>query len=279
MNHLKYGCSTSVGNVRSHNEDDYRSEPGLGLWMVADGMGGHRGGETASAIAAEFIVEKTRAGKSIEDAIAGAHNAIKQASREGKGPEGMGTTVVALQTKDNGYQIAWVGDCRAYLWDGRVLTQLTKDHSYVQHLVDTGVISASESVGHPYQDVLIQALGAADMDEVNVEKVEHAFYSKEQILLCSDGLTKELEDGEIADILALEEDVQKKVDILIETALKNGGRDNITAILVSAGDDAPAKPRQGDTVPINAEELNLPGFLARVQHRVKQVLKVIFKIQ
>jgi len=255
MNYLKYGFSTHVGNVRSHNEDYFRTEPELGLWVIADGMGGHKGGETASTIAADFIVDKTKKGEPLKKSIAQAHHAILQASKEGKGPEGMGTTVVALKINNNDYEIAWVGDCRAYLWDGITLKQLTKDHSYVQHLVDTGVISASESAGHPYQDVLIQALGATDIKDVNVETINHEFHQKEQILLCSDGLTKEISDRGIADALSLELDEQKKVDLLIRTALKNGGKDNISAILISADDNAPARMPADDTVPINTEEL------------------------
>jgi len=270
MNHQKYGFSTNVGNVRSHNEDYFRTEPELGLWVVADGMGGHKGGETASAIAADFIVDKTKAGDPLEKSIAEAHHAIIQASEEGKGPEGMGTTVVALRINENNYEIAWVGDCRAYLWDGITLKQLTKDHSYVQHLVDSGVISASESANHPYQDVLIQALGAADINDVNVETITHELHQNEQILLCSDGLTKEITDKGIADTLALELEEQEKVDLLIRTALKNGGKDNITAILVSAGDDAPVRKPEYDTVPINTKKLMQTGFLERLRSWLKR---------
>ncbi len=276
MNQLKYGFSTNVGNVRSHNEDYIRTEPESGLWVVADGMGGHKGGETASAIAADFIVDKTKAGEPLEKSIAQSHHAIKQASKEGKGPEGMGTTVVALRINDNKYEIAWVGDCRAYLWDGITLKQLTKDHSYVQHLVDTGVISPGESAKHPYQDVLTQALGAVDIKDVNVETIHHELHQNEQILLCSDGLTKEITDEGIADALALELEEQKKVDLLIRTALKNGGKDNITAILVSADDNAPVRKPEYDTVPINTEELIQTGFFEKLRPWLKRAFKVFF---
>lgn len=255
MHHLKFGSSTCVGNVRSHNEDSFRAEPELGLWMVADGMGGHKGGATASAIATDFVVEKIRAGNDLETSIKGAHHAILQASLEGKGPEGMGTTIVVLQINNHACEIAWVGDCRAYLWDGETLKQLTRDHSYVQHLVDTGVISSSESAQHPFQDVLIQALGAVDIAEVNVEKITRELYQNEQILLCSDGLTKELTPNEIIGALSLDLTEQEKVDFIIDAALKNGGRDNITAILVSADPNAPFRLTPGDTQPMDTEEM------------------------
>lgn len=273
MKHPKYGFSTNVGNVRSHNEDCLRIEPELGLWVIADGMGGHKGGETASALAADFIVEKIRAGDSLEKSIIQAHHAIIQASREGKGPEGMGTTVVALKINGINCEIAWVGDCRAYLWNGNILQQLTKDHSYVQHLIDTGVILPSESAGHPYQDVLIQALGAAELNDVNVDKITHQLHRNEQILLCSDGLTKEVDSSGIADALSLELDEQGKVDYLVRAALANAGRDNITVVLVSAGDDALAPPANGDKVPIATQELNPTGFWGKLHSRLKRTLK------
>jgi serine/threonine protein phosphatase PrpC len=276
MNHLKSGFSTNVGNVRSHNEDCFRTEPELGLWLVADGMGGHKGGETASAIAADYIVDKIKADNPLEKSIAQAHHAIKKASKEGKGPEGMGTTVVALRVNNNNYEIAWVGDCRAYLWDGITLNQLTKDHSYVQHLVDTGVISVSESAKHPYQDVLIQALGAADIKDVNVDTLNHELHQNEQILMCSDGLTKEITDKGIADTLALELDEQKKVDLLIQTALKNGGRDNITAILVSADDHAPIKMPEYDTVPIHIKKRIKTGIFEKLISWLRRTFKIFF---
>jgi protein phosphatase len=276
MNHLKSGFSTNVGNVRSHNEDCFRTEPEIGLWLVADGMGGHKGGETASAIAADFIVDEIKAGKPLKKSIAQAHHEIKQASKEGKGPEGMGTTVVALKINASSYEIAWVGDCRAYLWDGLALKQLTKDHSYVQHLVDTGVISLSESASHPYQDVLIQALGASDIKDVNVETISHELHHNEQILMCSDGLTKEISDTGIADILALELDEQKKVDLLIQTALTNGGRDNITAILVSADDDAPVKKKEYDTIPLISGKKTKTTVFEKIGAWLRRTFKALF---
>jgi len=241
MQRLKYGAATDVGKTRSHNEDNYRAEPELGLWLVADGMGGHLGGETASALASDLIVEGVREGISLTGPIARAHDAIIQASREGKGPEGMGTTVVAMKTSGDHYEIAWVGDCRAYLWDGAGLNQLTKDHSYVQYLVDKGIISAEESENHPQQNFVMQALGSTEIEAVEVDTVRHRFYRGEQVLLCSDGLFKELDNKDMEMILAMGLDAQKTVDRLIQAAVENGGGDNITAILVSADDQAPVK--------------------------------------
>ncbi len=265
MHQLNFGFKTHVGNVRSHNEDCLRTVPESGLWVVADGMGGHEGGETASAIAVEVIVKQVCGGISLQESILNAHHAIKQASREGKGPEGMGTTVVALSAIEDRYEIAWVGDCRAYLWDGGHLQLLTRDHSYVQHLVDTGVISAGESDRHPYQDILLQALGAKDIPDVTVDRLTKDWHRSEQVLLCSDGLTKELDHQGISDILALDIDEQAKVERLINTALEHGGKDNITAVLISAKDTAPAKSQADDTVPIDTRPLQPGGFISRLR--------------
>lgn len=266
MQHHNYGLSSHAGNVRSHNEDSYRAVPGLGLWIVADGMGGHKGGEKASALAADFIVQEVRDGEILSRAIARSHHAIKQAVVEEQGPEGMGTTVVVLKVFDTNCEIAWVGDCRAYMWDGTELRQLTKDHSYVQHLVDTGVIPAVDSAKHPYQDILIQALGAADMDDVAVDEIREDLYAGEQILLCSDGLTKELDEEAIADVLALALNDQEKVDRLIEAALENGGKDNITVVLVSAEDNAPPRLMEEDTVSFITQKIIPPGFIDKLRH-------------
>lgn len=265
MQHHNYGLSSHVGNVRSHNEDACRTVPGLGLWIVADGMGGHEGGEKASALAADFIVEQVREGELLSRALARSHHAIKQAVSEEKGPEGMGTTVVALKVIDTSCEIVWVGDCRAYFWDGATLRQLTKDHSYVQHLVDSGVIPAVESDKHPYQDILIQALGAADMEDVAVDEIRVDLYAGEQILLCSDGLIKELDEDAITEVLMRDSDEQEKVDRLIGGAVESGGNDNITAVLVSAHDDAPDRLSEEDTVPFITQKIISIGFFDKVR--------------
>lgn len=246
MEHIiSCGAATDVGKVRTHNEDRFRSEPGLGLFVVADGMGGHQGGEIASAIAVDMIVEGIRSGQSLSDMITESHYAIIRAGQEGNGPAGMGTTIVALKIADYKYEIAWVGDCRGYLWDGGSLRQLTKDHSYVQYLVDQGIISAEEAVHSAHQNFVMQALGSTEIDDLCVDKIGDVIYLGEQILLCSDGLVKELSDKDIADILSLDLNEQEKVDHLIQTAVNNGGKDNITVVLVGADDGAPARALKG----------------------------------
>ncbi|RJP37700.1 MAG: serine/threonine-protein phosphatase [Desulfobacteraceae bacterium] len=236
-----YGAGTDTGRIRSHNEDCFRAEPELGLWLVADGMGGHQGGEVASTIAGDVIVDKIQSGQSLVVTIEAAHNAILEAGRAGEGPAGMGTTVVALQINHHEYEIAWVGDCRAYLWNGAHLKQLTRDHSYVQYLVDQRVIPAAEADHHGHQNYIMQALGSTDPDGIRVDAIRDVLHRGERILLCSDGLTKEVSDADIAALLSTGLDEQETVDRLIQTALENGGSDNVTVVLVSADIDAPRR--------------------------------------
>lgn len=238
-----FGAGTDVGLKRLHNEDCFRAEPSLGLWLVADGMGGHRGGEVASRIAADFVVERVRAGENLKAPIQAAHHAILKAVAQGNGPEGMGTTLVALKMGESHYEVAWVGDCRAYLWDEGGLRQLTRDHSYVQYLVDKGIIPKSARDMHTHQNFIMQALGASEHPEVTVDRVRGRISRGQRILLCSDGLNKEMNDAAISEILARRLPDQETVDLLIQTAVQNGGRDNITVVLVSAGLEAPPKSR------------------------------------
>ncbi|MFO7838508.1 MAG: protein phosphatase 2C domain-containing protein [Desulfosalsimonadaceae bacterium] len=273
MDQQKYGITSRAGRDRSHNEDSCRADPRLGLYIVADGMGGHEGGEKASSLAADFIIKEVRAGLELSTSVARAHHAVKQAAARGMGPKGMGTTVVALQIIDHICEISWVGDCRAYIWDGQELRQLTRDHSYVQHLVDTGVISADESEKHPYQDILIQALGAEDMDDVAVDELVEDLCRNEQILLCSDGLIKGLDESAIIDILELGCSEQEKADALVEAALKKGGKDDITAVLVSAEKNAPVRYTGEDTVAFLTQNLIPPGFIDKMRHWWRRVFK------
>jgi protein phosphatase len=233
--------------VRCHNEDSYLIDPEHGLFAIADGMGGHQAGEVASAVAIESIGAQVRLGQIIDDAILKAHHAVVHASRNGRGKPGMGATAVAMQLNARGYRIAWVGDSRAYLWDGK-LRQLTRDQTYVQKLLDEGLVTKEEARIHPERNIITQALGFEDLNDLIVENVSGLLYRGEKILLCSDGLTSELNDHQITHILASSDTNQQAIDNLIEAANANGGQDNITALLISAACGAPVRPRKGDTI-------------------------------
>ena len=229
-----YGHASHAGWLRERNEDSYLAAPELGLWIVADGLGGEADGEVASAIVVAHVAERVRAGMPLDQAITTAHTAVLDAVREGHGRAGMGSTAVAAHIRENVYQIAWIGDSRAYLWDGRHIARLTRDHSFVQGLVDSGALPQEMAALHPYRNVLMRCLGSSDDSSVRVDTVTGELSRDDRILLCSDGLTGELSDADIEAIFAAGQGVQETVDHLIEGALERGGSDNVTVLAIAA---------------------------------------------
>ena len=230
---IEFGHLTHVGLRRELNEDTYYGDSELGLWLVADGMGGHEYGEVASALARETIVREIRQGSSLSQAIRVADEEIIRASRQRSDSLPMGTTVVALRVLGNRFEVAWVGDSRAYLWRDRQLAQLSQDHSYVQELISQGAITIDQARTHPHRNVVTQALGVTDPQSLNVETLSGELRPGMQLLLCSDGLTEEVEDQNISRVLSNTEcSAQECVDGLVAAALDNGGSDNITVVLV-----------------------------------------------
>lgn len=193
MNTHEYAAGTHVGRVREHNEDYYYVDPVAGLWLIADGMGGHQSGEIASATVGEYIPRAIEQGISVEEAIIRSHSAIFDAVEKGQGSYGMGTTVVVLKMDGNAYEIAWVGDSRAYLWNGE-LRPLTRDHSLVQRLLDAGAINAQEAKDHPQRNRLTNVLGASEPILPQVDSIQGILEPGEYILLCSDGLSGEVNE-------------------------------------------------------------------------------------
>ncbi|MCK4950708.1 MAG: serine/threonine-protein phosphatase [Gammaproteobacteria bacterium] len=248
------GHAKHTGHLRDHNEDNYFVDCKHGLFVVADGMGGHDDGEIASMIAVDFIKDAVRRGISLQKAVGATHNAILMATERNIGSPGMGSTVVVAKFDDNQYEIVWVGDSRAYLWENNNLIQLTTDHSYVQRLLDYGHISEQEALNHPQRNIITRALGGVEKEQVEAESIRDTFYRGEQILLCSDGLTDEVSYAGIASVLSERLDEQQRVDKLVQKALDNGGSDNITAVLISAPDDAPEKTNRDITVIIDANQ-------------------------
>ena len=227
---------THVGK-REHNEDRFviSSDPSFAL--VADGMGGYTSGEVASAIVAETVTRELGRGQSVTAAISRCHGAVKEAAAQGKGGAGMGAAVIAAVFDDNRYKIAWVGDCRAYLWSGE-LRQITRDHSYVESLLARGLISWEEAESRPDRNLITQAIGAESIEQVKVDAVEGSLAKGQELLLCSDGLNDVLSGGLIARILNQDGSAEERVSALVQAAVKAGGIDNITAVLMGgAGAD------------------------------------------
>lgn len=221
-----------TGMKRDHNEDCYKSDPDLGLWLVADGVGGHANGEVASAIVRDTIAAEVAGGTELTKAVPRAHKAVLKEIdlREGSN---MGSTVVAVTLRDDRYDIVWVGDSRAYLYDGSI-KQLTQDHNPVNQMLAQGILTAEEAEAHPDRHVLSQSLGVANTVKVDPGHVTGKLKPGQQILLCSDGLTDELSDAEIATELSGHSSPDDQVNALINAALKSGGRDNVTVVMLGA---------------------------------------------
>ncbi len=230
-----FGAATNIGNQRENNEDSFVVDERSNLWIVADGMGGLGFGEVASAITVYTITTMLKEGHGIHQAIEISHKRIKEyAEAEGSGTN-MGTTVVLLYSQASLYNIFWVGDSRAYMFDG-ALSQLTHDHSLVQTLVDQGELSREEAAEDPRKSAITRALGVQELDIVRAESISEKWKRNQKILLCSDGLSDCVADEDIEKILQEATSEQQAVDNLIDKALAEGGKDNITAILVAAPD-------------------------------------------
>lgn len=229
------GCLSDVGRVRRHNEDSYAAREDLGLWVVADGMGGAAAGEVASAIAVDVVAREVENGSALNEAIAAANRSILDAAASGRGKPGMGSTVVAAQLSGSDYKIAWVGDARAYVW-GETFERLSRDHSRVQELLDAGMISDDEAMHHPYRSVITRVLGGPDGNAAESDQITGTLKPGQGLLLCSDGLTSEVSDDIIAKVLDNNSVAngrgQAIVQELVSLALDHGGNDNVTVVLI-----------------------------------------------
>ncbi len=226
-----FGSRTDIGCVRDHNEDSLVVQPPL--YVVADGMGGHAAGEVASEIAVQVIAERapsTPDGAELSAAVGAANEEILLAARDGRGRDGMGTTVTAAILEGERLVIAQVGDSRAYLLHQGRLQQLTRDHSLVADMIEAGRLTPEEARVHPGRSVITRALGSVegtqpDIYELNVE-------AGDRLLLCSDGLTGMVRDAEIEKILSHVHDPQQCASQLTDEALAAGGHDNVTVVVV-----------------------------------------------
>lgn len=239
LNTCQYAQITDVGCVRDLNEDMILVVDNLCL--LADGMGGHACGEVASQMAVDSIADEFVNSNDLVNAIQMAHQKIVKAGEEGLGQSGMGTTIVALASSQQSYEIAWVGDSRAYLWDpkSKQLTQLTKDHSLMMRLINAGLISSDEARNHPQRHIITQCLGSVELAEVEVDCIQGEWFAGMQILLCSDGLSDDVSENEMIQVLKQSISCENKLIKLVDLAKQKGGKDNISLLLV----DSPIKAR------------------------------------
>ena len=237
---LMWGARSDVGCVRSHNEDSYLVQSPL--FCVCDGMGGHAAGEVASSLAVETIAKtapNTADPALLAASVEAANAAIIEAAANGLGKSGMGCTATCAYIDGTTIAIAHVGDSRAYLLHEGTLIRVTRDHSYVEELVDAGEITADEARTHPNRSVITRALGSdpamyADHFQLNIEEGD-------RLILCSDGLSSMVPDGDIETIAAQSSTAQICTDNLVDAALAAGGGDNVTVVVVDVVDDGRIK--------------------------------------
>lgn len=241
---FEYCALTDVGQLRANNEDAVWVDGARGLAILADGMGGYNAGEVASAIAVERIGDElgqwldTMDSDASMDSLAHAaercvesvNRAIFETANTNSACAGMGTTVVLAVARDRQLLIGHIGDSRAYHWHGRTLTQLTRDHSLLQEQLDAGLITPAEAAGSGYRSLITRALGVEDTVLLDTQVV--ALQADSVVLLCSDGLTEMVPDSDIASVLGSDSELQAQAQALIELANANGGRDNISVVLI-----------------------------------------------
>jgi PPM family protein phosphatase len=247
---MEFGAKSDTGCVRENNEDSFRTAPELNLFVLSDGMGGLEAGEVASRLAVDAVVAHCREADSnpslplegdpidglsalanrLASAIRLANEAVYRAAEHRSGPRGMGATIVAVRFDGQRMVVAHVGDSRIYRLRGVEFDQLTRDHSFVAEQVREGKMTDAEASTSTLQSVLTRALGIDPT--VAVEVNEELVMEGDTLLLCSDGLTRELSDAKIAAVLGESEDSQEAAARLVDLAKKSGGKDNVTVIVV-----------------------------------------------
>src|SRR5437868_1372811 len=247
--------------IRSGNEDNFAVEADeqRGLFIVADGMGGHAAGEVASEMAVQIVLrelmelrdlETNGVDRRVTEALKTANHAIHERTLTEVDKQGMGTTVSVLIIAGRRYLIGQVGDSRVYLLRDGALTQLTKDHSYVQEQVDAGFLTPEQARYHPYSNVITRCVGASPEVEPDVYRGETK--NGDLFLVASDGLTGMVDDRRLGQLLGSRAEPARKVHALISEANGRGGLDNITAIIVEVVDVSDTPPGDDKTVEIRA---------------------------
>jgi serine/threonine protein phosphatase PrpC len=224
---MRYAGRTHPGRRGGQNEDSIGWDEASGLWFVADGMGGHASGDVASRIVKETLL--ANAATELDQAVRKAHETVAQTATTNAAYTNMGSTVVAARVANRLSEVVWVGDSRAYLWRGRMLRPLTRDHSFLEVLREQENLSETQLRGHPNKNLVTQTLGIGT-PEPSVSRTP--LRRGDWLLLCSDGLNDELEDDEIAQCLGSHTAPDAAADALIEAALAKGGRDNVSAVIV-----------------------------------------------
>jgi len=232
-----YGAS-EIGLVRKENQDAFVMGEGkdFAYAVVCDGMGGANGGSVASDIAADIVAKRISVAEKSSDlkyvllsAIDAANIAVYEKSKEVDSLEGMGTTIVAAAVRDRTLYLAHAGDSRAYLFNGTDLEQLTRDHSVVQELLESGELTPDQASTYPNRNLITRALGVAPM--LDADYTEYYLPKNYSILLCTDGVTNLVDGTELAGFM--EKPPDEAVKAMIALSVERGGTDNATAVIIS----------------------------------------------
>ncbi len=230
-------ATTHPGATRPYNEDSFVNRPDIGLWAVADGAGGHEGGEIASGMlrdALEAIPDSLSAAELLAEVrtkVETTHAALRSLAEQNSRSILGASTIVVLMVRDDHFACLWAGDSRSYLLRDGILRQITHDHSLVQELVDAGAIRPEEADRHPQGNVITRAVGA-NMEEFVLDKTSDRTQSGDRFLLCSDGLYKSVQEPELARLLGDGVDVPP-TEAMIAAALAMNATDNVTAVTVA----------------------------------------------
>ena len=252
---IKYAGLTDLGCVREKNEDNWMADPGLGLYVVADGMGGQLGGGLASKVIVEVLPHLVRkefaeimdlsdpvASQRLLEVLSYLSNHLREGGKDEAGLSGMGSTVIMLLVHGSKALIGQMGDSRAYLLRKRKLKQLTTDHTLIQLLLESGDITAEEAITHPACGQLTRYVGmeGEPLPEVQLFEIQPG----DRLLLCSDGLTGMLTDKEILAVLKKKLVPKTICKRLVEAAKKAGGKDNIATVVITISEDSKDSKKQ-----------------------------------
>lgn len=241
---VRWAAATHPGRRRASNEDAFCARPDLGLYIVADGMGGHVAGEIASRLAADTIEATVAAGdasppdsrnctlaeRRLQEGFERASHAISQQTARNPRLRGMATTASAVLLSAGGSAIGHVGDSRVYLWRDELLQQLTHDHSWVAEQVTLGLLSAADARQHPWRNVVTRALSASDPPQVELSPL--TLQNRDRLLISSDGLHGVINDERIGGVLGATTSLESTCQQLIDEANRAGGPDNITTLIL-----------------------------------------------
>lgn len=254
---LVHGAATDLGLVRRQNEDSFVGSSGL--YAVCDGMGGARAGEVASEVACRVLTDmpKNAGAAELRDAIARANRLIRERSLADPTLSGMGTTLTAVTGTGSPLTVAQVGDSRAYLLHAGEFRQVTEDHSLVAEMIRRGQLTPEQAAVHPHRSIITRALGTEETAKPDI--IELPLEVGDRVLICSDGLSGMVPDEELQGLLGAGTDPQETADELVAAALRNGGEDNVTVVVIFAVDSSGDEPGAGADAGPEEDSLDASG--------------------